>query len=143
MALLNLGGKRPKDLGVGKDGRLRHCPADASHCVISQYPGSEREPAPSHIQPFRYSGPAGEAMTRLLAVLLQQSRCTLVTTTPTYVHAEFRSARLGFVDDVEFLLNQKESVIHVRAASRIGIGDLGMNRARLEELREAFDAFDE
>lgn len=143
MALLNLAGARPAGLGVGDSGQLRPCPEDASHCVVSQYPGSGREPARSHIHPFRYSGPSGEAMTRLLAVLLQQPRCTLVTTTPTYVHAEFRSARLGFVDDVEFQLGQAESVIHVRAASRIGIGDLGTNRARLEELREAFDAFDE
>ena len=143
MALLNLARARPSDLGIGADGRLRACPANASHCVVSQYPGSGREPAPSHIHPFRYSGPAGEAMTRLLAVLLQQPRCTLVVTTPTYVHAEFRSARLGFVDDVEVLLSHGETVIHVRAASRLGIGDLGMNRARLEELREAFDTFDE
>ena len=143
MALLNLAGKRPGDLGVGADGRLRPCPEHASHCVISQYPGNEREPASWHIHAFRYSGRAGEAMTRLLAVLLQQPRCALVTTTPTYVHAEFRSARLGLVDDVEFLLSQRESVIHVRAASRVGIGDFGTNRARLEELREAFDAFDE
>ena len=47
------------------------------------------------------------------------------------------------MDDVEFLLVASEQVIHVRSASRLGITDFGVNRARVEELREAFDEADE
>jgi len=43
---------------------------------------------------------------------------------------------------VEFVLAPEESVIHVRSAARIGLSDFGVNRARVEELRERFDDAD-
>ena len=55
-----------------------------------------------------------------------------------YIHAEFRSKIFSFVDDVEFLLDNEEQVIHVRSASRVGYGDLGVNRDRVELIREEF-----
>jgi uncharacterized protein (DUF1499 family) len=43
---------------------------------------------------------------------------------------------MRFVDDVEFLFDEKAGVIHVRSSSRVGIGDRGVNRARVEALRK-------
>lgn len=142
MALLNLAGTRPNRLGPQADGRLRPC-RSAGNCVCSQHMLAGRDPGAGHIQPFRYAGRGADAMTRLLAVLLQQPRCTVVTYGASYFHAEFRSATLGLVDDVEFLLAESESVIHLRSASRLWPSDFGINRARLEELRLAFDTIDE
>ncbi|ROH93811.1 DUF1499 domain-containing protein [Stagnimonas aquatica] len=138
---MNLTGARPRNLGVQADGSLRACRPGAGNCVCSQHPRGARDP--NHVQPFRYSGNAGDAMTRLLAVLLQQPRCRLVSTSPTYIHAEFQSALLGFVDDAEFLLASADSLIHVRSAARLGLSDFGINRARVEQLRVAFDSIDE
>ena len=45
-----------------------------------------------------------------------------------------------FTDDVEFSLDEAAGVIHVRSASRIGHGDRGVNRARVEAIRSAFMA---
>ncbi len=42
---------------------------------------------------------------------------------------------MGFVDDVEFLLDDSKKVIHVRSASRLGKSDLGINRKRIETIR--------
>jgi uncharacterized protein (DUF1499 family) len=42
---------------------------------------------------------------------------------------------MGFVDDVEFLLDDSAKVIHVRSASRLGESDLGVNRKRIETIR--------
>jgi uncharacterized protein (DUF1499 family) len=42
---------------------------------------------------------------------------------------------MGFVDDVEFLLDDTAKVIHVRSASRLGKSDLGVNRQRIETIR--------
>ena len=39
------------------------------------------------------------------------------------------------MDDVEFLLDEGASVIHVRSASRLGRKDFGVNRARIEAIR--------
>ena len=46
-------------------------------------------------------------------------------------------ALMGFVDDVEFYCDG--TAIQVRSASRLGYSDLGVNRKRVEVIREAFD----
>jgi len=46
---------------------------------------------------------------------------------------------MGFVDDLEFYFS-KENVIQVRSASRLGYSDFGVNRKRVEKLRELFAA---
>ena len=45
---------------------------------------------------------------------------------------------MGFVDDVEFVVDPERSVIDVRSASRLGHSDFGVNRKRVETLRAAF-----
>ena len=44
---------------------------------------------------------------------------------------------MRYVDDVEFWFDPGANVIQVRSASRVGKGDLGMNRKRIEMVREA------
>ena len=53
------------------------------------------------------------------------------------LRAEFRT-RLGFVDDLEFLVDEDRGVVQVRSASRTGYWDLGVNRKRVEALRKAY-----
>jgi len=55
-----------------------------------------------------------------------------------YLHAEFRSALFGFVDHVELRLDEAANRIDVRSASRTGYYDFGVNRRRVEEIRERF-----
>ena len=143
MGLLSfLTAKRPATVGPAS-GRLQACNPDKSNCVCSQHKAEGRNLGPHYVQPFAFEGDAGDAMTRVMAVLLQQPNCRLVVNRPDYLHAEFASATLGFIDDVEFLLSPLEQVIHVRSASRLGLTDFGVNRARVKELREAFDEADE
>lgn len=82
-------------------------------------------------------------MTRVIAVLMQQNNCRIVVNRPDYIHAEFVTGSLGLIDDVEFLLDAAQHLIHVRSASRLGVTDFGVNRARVKDLREAFDEADE
>jgi uncharacterized protein (DUF1499 family) len=91
---------------------------------------------------LRFSGGAEEAWGRLGALLTAWPRTRVVTATGSYVHAECHSRIFRFVDDVEFLLDRAAGVIHVRSASRAGHSDLGVNRARVEALRRAFDSAD-
>ena len=51
-----------------------------------------------------------------------------------YLHAECRSAVVGFVDDLEIHLRPGEHTLAVRSASRKGYYDFGVNRRRLEAL---------
>ena len=62
-------------------------------------------------------------------------RATIVRHEPDYLYAEFRSRRMGFVDDVEFTYDDRAGLIQVRSASRLGRGDLGVNRKRIEAIR--------
>ncbi|WP_017300595.1 DUF1499 domain-containing protein [Nodosilinea nodulosa] len=123
-------GDRPTNLGV-KEGKLAPCP-DSPNCVVSQ-----GKPDAEHaIAPLAYSGDPAEAMTKLTAVVKAMPRTTIVESTDNYLYAEFASKLMGFVDDVEFYLDPAESVIQVRSASRLGKSDLGVNRQRVEAIRQ-------
>ena len=115
-----------------RNNRLMPCP-DSPNCV------SSFETDPSHyIEPLRYKGSKADARQKLLAILNATKRVKVVTSEETYIHAEFTSLIFRFVDDVEFYLDEKEPVIHVRSASRVGYSDLGANRKRVEEIRRQF-----
>ena len=58
----------------------------------------------------------------------------LATQDAHYLRAEFTSQLMRFVDDVEFLIGQ--DAVEVRSASRLGHSDLGVNRERIEGLRQ-------
>jgi uncharacterized protein (DUF1499 family) len=126
-------GSRPMNLGV-HDGKLAPCPA-SPNCVSSQ--SIDREHS---IEPLRYTGSPGEAMDRLKKIVIGMNRSRIITETGSYIHAEFTSALFRFVDDVEFLLDERAEVIQVRSSSRIGYSDLGMNRKRIEDIRAAINA---
>ena len=44
---------------------------------------------------------------------------------------------MKFVDDAEFWFDPASGVVHVRSASRVGRKDFGVNRARIEAVRQA------
>jgi uncharacterized protein (DUF1499 family) len=79
------------------------------------------------------------ARRRLGATIRSMPRSRLVTSHESYLHVEFRSLILGFVDDVEFSIDEPAGFIHFRFASRVGHSDLGVNRKRMEEIRRQFE----
>ena len=130
-AVLACTGNRPIDLGV-RDGRLAPCP-DSPNCVSSQARDDRHR-----IAPLRYEGTEEKAKERLLAVLKGIARSNIVRDDEHYLHAEFTSALFRFVDDGEFLFNDKEKTIQMRSAARLGYYDFGVNRRRLETIRTGF-----
>jgi uncharacterized protein (DUF1499 family) len=144
MALLNLGGRRPPTIGAPQ-GRLAPCEEGHTNCVCSQYELSGAGGGgPHHVPALRFTGDPDAAMSRLTKLVRDQPEATIVERRPNYLHAEFtRIGWLGLIDDVELLLEPDASgnggAIQVRSASRRQIPDFGVNRARVEELREAFE----
>jgi uncharacterized protein (DUF1499 family) len=126
-------GVRPVNLGV-RDGKLAPCPA-SPNCVSSQ--GADRDHA---VAPLRFAGSPGDAMDRIKGLVNGMPRARIVSETTVYLHAEFTSALFRFVDDVEFLIDEPGGTVHVRSASRIGSSDLGVNRKRVEAIRQAWNA---
>jgi uncharacterized protein (DUF1499 family) len=124
--------RKPLNLGV-VHGRLADCPA-MPNCVCTQASDPEHRMAPLH-----FDGTPAEARDRLKAVIAAMPRTRIVTANEWYLHAEFTSRLLRFVDDVEFLIDPATHTIHFRSASRVGRSDLGVNRQRMEEIRRRFE----
>ena len=74
-------------------------------------------------------------MAKLKGAIESLGKTKIITATDNYLYAEFTSALMGFVDDVEFLVDDGAKVIQVRSASRLGESDLGVNRKRIETIR--------
>lgn len=127
-----LAGTRPDNLGV-RAGELAPCPS-TPNCVSSQ----SQDPV-HKIEPFSYNSSAQVAMTDLKTVLQSFRRTKAIAQKENYLYTEFTIPFVGFVDDVEFFLDDNAKVIHVRSASRIGESDLGVNRSRIETLRAKFN----
>lgn len=127
-------GKRPTNLGV-QSGQLAPCPS-SPNCVNSQ-----SQDALNKIEPLSYNDSATQAMANLKTVIQNLERTKILTETQNYLYVEFTSKVMGFVDDVEFLLDDNSQVIHVRSASRLGKSDLGVNRKRIETIRAKLDEF--
>ncbi|MBD1926994.1 DUF1499 domain-containing protein [Trichocoleus sp. FACHB-90] len=121
-------GKRPTNLGV-QSGKLAPCPS-TPNCVNSQSQDSEHK-----IEPLTYNSSAAQAITDLKTVIQSLPKTKIVAETDNYLYAEFTTKLMGFVDDVEFYVDDAAKTIHVRSASRLGQSDLGVNRKRIETLR--------
>lgn len=121
--MFKFAGKRPTNLGV-KEGKLAPCPG-SPNCVNSQsnHPQSKIAPLPP------------VAIADIKKVIESMERTEIIEATDTYLYAEFTSKLMGYVDDVEFYLDQNKNVVHVRSASRLGKSDLGVNRQRIEDIR--------
>jgi uncharacterized protein (DUF1499 family) len=119
-------GTRPDNLGV-KDGRFTAC-KPTPNCVSSQADPSDSE---HYIAPIAFTG----VMRELRSAVESMTRATVIKEEGNYLYAEYKSALMGYVDDVELLLDEKARLVQVRSASRLGRSDFGVNRKRIEELR--------
>ena len=111
---------------------LAPCP-NKPNCVSSLAPDADHR-----TEPFRLTGGKGWAAVR--EAVAAMPRTQIVDERPGYLHAECRSRIFRFVDDLELMSNRAGDRVDVRSASRVGYGDWGVNRARVEALREALVA---
>jgi len=122
--------KRPDNLGV-KQGRLAP-PKPTPNCVSSQADAADAE---HYIAPIPFKGAAADAMAAARKAVAGMQGASVIRHEGGYLYAEFRTQIMRFVDDVEFLFDEKAGLLHVRSASRLGRRDFGVNRARVEAIR--------
>jgi len=133
LGLMSFLAKAPDGLGV-RNGRLAPCPA-TPNCVSTQAETQQHWIAPltppdSDIAP----------VARIARIVRSLPRTCIVEQSETYLRAEFRSRIFRFCDDAEFFYDVPRGQIHFRSASRVGQSDLGVNRRRMEGIRQQFDA---
>ncbi len=113
------------------DTSLADCPPRPS-CVSSQ------DAAALHrIAPLKFVGDGATALQRVREILNGMQRTKIIADDGHYLHATQATAVFHFNDDVEFLLDGKNSEIQVRSCARFGFYDFGVNRRRIEEIRLA------
>lgn len=125
-ARLAVGIVPPPEIGL-RVGELYPCP-DTDNCVRS---GADD---PRHaIEPLSCPG---DRLEDVVGVGLDTlPRTEMVVVRGGYAHLRSTSRWMGFVDDLE--LHADGERIQVRAAARLGRRDFGVNRDRVETLREA------
>ncbi len=130
-SMFHFSGDRPTTLGIVAN-HLQACP-DSPNCVSSQSLDDEHR-----VEPIQLKGNSRRAMQALKHAIDDSERAEVLKSEDNYLYAEFTSKLMGFVDDVEFFVNEDERTIEIRSASRMGESDLGVNRKRVEALRQQF-----
>jgi len=123
--------KSKKPIGI-VNGKLHPCPK-SPNCVSTQAIDEKQK-----MEPINYSGSLEDAKTKIISIINSLKRSKIITNEDNYIHIEFRTATFRFVDDVEFLFDDKEKVIHFRSRARMGYSDMGVNRKRMEKITNLF-----
>ncbi|MGG1687174.1 DUF1499 domain-containing protein [Pseudalkalibacillus sp. NRS-1564] len=120
-----------EQLGV-KEGKLAPCP-DKPNCVSSQSTDEKHG-----MKPIPFNGTAEEAIAKIKTILINRKRTEIVEERKDYIRAEEKSKLFKFVDDIEFYIDTANESIHFRSASRTGYSDMGVNKKRMNEVKEEF-----
>lgn len=128
---LSIQSRNRPDLGM-IEGRLRPCP-DTPNCVSSEDKGRA-----SFIEPLPFKDDPKRSWERIKGVIRGMGG-NIELETDDYLRATFTTAIFRFIDDLELKMDEKNKIIQVRSASRVGRSDLGTNRKRVENLRAQFN----
>jgi len=134
-----LQGTPPADLGV-RNGKLKP-PSMTENSVTSQaalYPDHPQRKY-ADIAPLALKGDGPATLAKIKAIVDGMEGAQVVKSEPGYLYAQFTTKLMKYVDDVEFWFDPAANVIQVRSASRVGRGDLGVNRKRIEAVRAVLD----
>jgi len=127
---LSLTAPAPEGLGASS-GQLAKCP-ETPNCVSTQAGDESKK-----MEPIPFESEPADMLAKIKSTIASDfSRAKLITESDNYLHFEFRSMLFRFVDDVEFLVDDNNSTIQFRSASRVGHSDLGANRKRMTKIRE-------
>lgn len=135
-----LKGTPPTDLGVHED-RLKP-PSKTPNSVSSQaslYPDHPQHAYASIAPlPVKDDGPA--TLARIAGIIKTMNGAQIVKMDPDYLYAQFTTRIMKYVDDAEFWFDPAAGVIQVRSSSRLGSSDLGVNRERIEFIRQKLES---
>ncbi len=115
------------------EGSLSKCP-DTPNCVCSE----QENDAKHAIAPIPLPQEITFDPLPIFKDVVREMGGTVQAESNNYLAAIFSSAIFGFVDDLEVRIDSAQQVVHIRSASRIGYGDLDVNRKRVELLKNLY-----
>jgi|UPI00037294C8 uncharacterized protein (DUF1499 family) len=107
--------------------------SQAPNCVSSEADSNDQQ---HYIAPFHH---ASAATWQQLQQCVQKAGGTIDFVDDRHMHATFSTPWLRYMDDVEARWDADSGYIHWRSASRVGHSDFGVNRQRIESLRQALE----
>ena len=99
------------------EGKLAECAID-SNCVLVSWEFKK----------------INQEYEKLIEIASELPRTIVLEQNTHYWHGVCRSLIFRFPDDLEILKLPQKGIIQVRSASRFGVGDLGVNRNRVDKL---------
>ncbi len=100
--------------------------AVSSHASLSEH----------RVPPIKMDQSLKESRDALRDLVMGLPRVKLIKEDYDYIRFECRTVFFRFVDDLEFYFDEIDKAIHVRSAARCGFWDLGVNRRRVDRIRE-------
>lgn len=76
---------------------------------------------------------------QLVATLRTWDNWSITEEDEHFVQAVAITPLMRYRDDVQLWFDPVANLVHVRSSSRVGYGDMGANRARVEKLRAAME----
>jgi uncharacterized protein (DUF1499 family) len=111
-----------------------NCPEDSLNCSMIG-PNTYRS---EKLTELRINSSLEEVMDEVRKWVDSQSGTTTIGDWPEQTHVVFRTLIMRFPDDfvVRGFCDSGDSVLHVYSKSRLGVSDLGVNKARVESFAE-------
>jgi len=121
---------KPGPLSPDKNSVLARCP-DKPNCVCSEY----KDDIQHFIKPLTISSEKLPRAVEYIKISIKSLGGEIQTENNAYLAATFSSSIFGFIDDVEFRIDAKNQLIHIRSAARSGHSDFGVNKKRVNNLK--------
>jgi len=129
---LLMGQSNSSEIRLENEIELSPCPS-SPNCV-----STKEERRRKRMKPIPFTQDLIFSKTKLKNIIENNSRAKLVKENENYLHYEFKTKIGKFIDDVEFLFDEKTKQIHFRSASRKGWSDMGKNKRRMKKICRAF-----
>jgi uncharacterized protein (DUF1499 family) len=120
----------PTGFGAGED--FQACATDRPNCVSSYNTQEDFGAAPIELK-----GTLDDMRAKLIGAIGKEGKIEILHNSGRRIDVVFRSAFFSFPDDARFLLDVDQQQVHYQSKARIGYSDLGVNRKRIERIRQA------
>jgi uncharacterized protein (DUF1499 family) len=133
-------GRAPGNLGT-RDGKFKP-PSKTPNSVSSQSDLWVQHPMQDYarIAPLALTGSGPATLAQIARIVEAMPGAQVVERRDDYLYVRFTTRWMKFVDDAEFWFDAQGNAVQVRSASRVGRKDFGVNRARIEAIRQALAA---
>lgn len=111
---------------------LEKCPG-RPNCVVSL---EEMKENSHYIEPLSFGDKDSQEVEKKLTQIILSLDGKIVEERDGYIKAEFFSKTFKFKDVAEFLILPEKKLIMVRSAAETGWSDFGVNRKRIEKIRD-------